>query len=426
MSEVVDGLVAKAKAGKGAAVYLFHGEEFLARKAAEAVVAALVPEEMRDLNVSILEAAASPAEVARDLATLPMFRSAKVVWLRDPEFLAPKKAGKADQLARLRELWGQGRQKEAVRRLLALAQKAGVDPGKADAAAWEGAAGIVADGEDLAFCREAAAYAAEHGMEPPSADTAELDRLLDRGIPAGSHLVISALSLDGRLGLFKRLEKAGVEVSFKPAGREGRDVGALAADYLGPLGKRLAPEAVARLDQLVGGGQVRLLHGELEKLALYVGDRKIIGAEDVDAVVERSREIEFLLTNSVERRDVAGALQGLDQLLAAGGGLPQAVASLGACLRMLLAAHEATRAMGGRLPGFGPAASSWVAAYAESGLKMANPNQAKFKAEAAARFTRDELCRGLARCAAVDLAVKSGGGRLDVERLIWEVAGGRR
>lgn len=426
MSEVVDGLAAKAAAGQGSAVYLFHGEEFLARKAAEALVAALVPEGMRDLNVSLLEAAASPGEVARDLATLPMFRSAKVVWLRDPEFLAPKKAGRADQLGRLRELWGQGRQKEAARRLLALAQKAGLDPAKADAAAWDAAAGIEAAGEDLEFCRAAAAFAAEQGMEAPSADTAELERLLARGIPQGSHLVVSALSLDGRLGLFKKLKDAGVEVSFKPQGREGRDVGALAEDHLAPLGKRLSPRAAARLAALIGGEQVRLLHGELEKVALYVGDRPVIEAEDVDAVVERSQEIEFLLTNSIERRDVRGALEGLDQLLGAGGGLPQAVASIGACLRMLLAAHEATRAQGGRTPGFGPAAAGWVAAYAESGLKMGNPNQAKFKAEAAARFTRAELARGLARTAAVDVAVKSGGGRLDVERLLWELAAPRR
>lgn len=426
MSEAVETLAAEAAAGKGRPVYLFHGEEFLARKAAESLVAALVPEGMRDLNVSILEAAAAPAEVARDLATLPMFRSAKVVWLRDPEFLAPKKTGRADQLGRLRELWGQGRQKEATRRLLALAQKAGLDPARADAAAWDAAAGIAAAGEDLEFCRAAAAYAAEQGLEPPSADSAELERLLERGIPAGIHLVVSAHSLDGRLGLFKRLEAAGVAVSFKPQGREGRDVGELAADFLAPLAKRLSPRAAARLAALVGGDQVRLLHGELEKVALYVGDRAVIEPEDVDAVVERSQEIEFLLTNSIEKRDVGGALGGLEQLLAAGGGLPQAVASIGSCLRMLLAAHEATRAQGGRIPGFGPAAAGWVAAYAESGLKMANPNQAKFKAEAAARFTRAELCRGLARTAAVDLAVKSGGGRLDVERLLWEVAAPRR
>ena len=82
--------------------------------------------------------------------------------------------------------------------------------------------------------------------------------------------------------------------------------------------------------------------------------------------------------------------------------------------------------MAGR-PGFGAAARAWVDAYAEAGLRMANPNAAKFKAEAAARFRREELVRGLWKAAALDQQVKSGGGRLEVERLLWEICGvGRR
>ena len=164
MSAAIDGLLAEAKAGRARGVYLLHGEEFLAKKAAEALIEALVPIAQRDLNVTTLEAAASPAEVARDLATSPMFRGEKITWVRDPEFLAPRKAGKADQLGRLRELWTQGREKEAVRRLLALAQKAGLDAGRATAAAWEEAAGIVASAEELAFCRDAARWAVEQGV----------------------------------------------------------------------------------------------------------------------------------------------------------------------------------------------------------------------------------------------------------------------
>jgi len=418
---VIDGLLAEAKAGKARAVYLFHGEEFLARKAAEDLVELLVPPAQRDFNLSILEAAASPAEVARDLATVPMFRGTKVVWLRDPEFLAPRRAAKSDQLARLRELWEQGREKEAARRLLALAQKAGIDPAKAGPAEWEKEAGLTPDAQDLAFCAAAAAYAQEQGITAPATDVAELERLLARGIPAGNHLIVSALGLDARLGLFKKLKEAGVEVSFKTSGREKRDLGELCAEVLAPLGKRLAPGALARLEALVGSTQVRLLHMELEKVALYVGERPTIEAEDVDAVVERSHDVEFLLTNSLEKRHLAGALEGLAQILEAGGGLPQVTASIGTCLRQLLAAREATRATGGRIPGFGAAASAWVQAYAEAGVKMGNPNAAKFKAEAAARFSREELIRGLHRAAALDQQVKSGGGRLDVERLLWDL-----
>ena len=196
-------------------------------------------------------------------------------------------------------------------------------------------------------------------------------------------------------------------------------MGALSREILEPLGKRIAPAAVARLEALVGGGQVRLLHAELEKVALFVGTRATIEAADVDAVVERAQEIEFLLTNSLEKRNLAGALEGLSQMLEAGGGLPQVTASIGTCLRQLLAAWEATRRAG--RPGFGAAAGPWVQAYTEAGLKMGNPNAARFKAEAAARFRRDELVRALCLAAEVDLQVKSGGGRLEVERLIQEI-----
>ena len=420
----VDTLLAEAKAGKARAVYLLHGEEFLARKAAEELVDVLVPPSQRDFNLAILEAAASPAEVARDLATVPMFRGTKVVWLRDPEFLAPKRAAKGDQLARLRELWEQGREKEAARRLLALAQKAGIDLAKAGPEQWESEAGLTPAPEDLAFCSAAAAYAAENGIVAPATDVAELERLLARGVPPGNHLIVSALALDGRLGLFKKLKDAGEEVSFKTSGREKRDVGELCAEVLAPLGKRMSHGAVARIEALVGAAQVRLLHMELEKIALFVGDRKTIEAEDVDAVVERSHDVEFLLTNSLEKRHLAGALEGLAQILEAGGGLPQVTASIGTCLRQLLAAREATRVTG-RVPGFGAAASAWVQAYNEAGVKMGNPNAAKFTAQAPARFSRDELVRGLHRAAALDLQVKSGGGRLDVERLLWELCGVR-
>ena len=409
-----------------APVILFHGEEFLARKAAEELVERLVPQASRDFNLSILEAAASPADVARELATIPMFRGTKVVWLRDPEFLSPRKAAKGDQLARLRELWEQGREKEAARRLLALAQKAGVDPAVAGAAAWKAEAGLDPDAADLAFCRDAASFAAANGIAPPATDASELERLLAQGIPDGHHLVVSATALDGRLSLFKKLKEAGEEISFKPQGKEKRDVGSLARDALAAHGKQLSPGAAARLEALVGGHQVRLLHAELEKVALYVGDRRVVEAEDVDAVVEASRDVEFLLTNSVEKRDLHGALEGLAQLLEDGGGLPQAVASIAGCVRQLLAAQEATRATGGRLPGFGAAAAAWVTEFNAAGLKMGNPNAAKFKAEAAARFSRGELVRALVDAAAVDVAVKSGGGRLDVERLLWRVCAPRR
>lgn len=416
-----DALLREIREGEARAVYLFHGEEFLARKAAQAVVDALVDPSLRDLNLSISDGA-SVAEVVRELSTLPMFAGTKVVWLQEPAFLAPKRAAKADQLGRLQELWEQGKRREAARRLLALAQKAGLDPATAAAADWRAEAGLEPSQDELGFCREAAAWAKEEGIVAQGADLDALDALLAGGLPAGSHLVISAHTVDARLGIVKKLKAAGAELSFRPAGRyEKRDVGELAANFLRPLGKRIHPRAVAALESLVGADQVRRLHAELEKLALYVGERQVVEAEDVEQVVERSKAVEFLLTNSLERRDYAGAMQGLEELLEGGGGLPQAVASIATCLRQLLAAREATRVTGGRIPGFGAAARPWVEAYEAAGLKMGNPNAAKFRAQAASRFEPTQLARLLMMAADTDRAVKTGGGRLYVERLLWDI-----
>lgn len=414
-------LVEAIRQGKPSAVYLFHGEEYLARKAAEEVIDALVDPSQRDLNLSLSDGT-SMSELVRDLGTIPMFAGTKVVWVQDPPFLAPRRGGKTDSLARLRELWEQGKRREAARRLLAIAQKAGVDAAQASASQWKAEAGIEASADDLAFCQEAAAWARDEGIVEQGADLDSLEALLDQGLPPGSHLVISAATIDARLGLVKKLKAAGAELSFRPAGRyEKRDIGALAAAHLAPLGKRIHPRAVAALESLVGDDQVRHLHAELEKLALYVGEREVVEADDVHQVVERSKAVEFLLTNSLEKRDFAGAMQGLEELLEGGGGLPQAVASVATCLRQLLAASEATRATGGRIPGFGAAARGWVEAYEAAGLKMGNPNAAKFRAQAAARFQPATLARLLSKTAEADEAVKTGGGRLYVERLLWEI-----
>ena len=93
-------------AKKARPIYLLTGEEYLVRRTSDEIVSRLVPKSQAALNVSILEGA-GPGEVARDLTTIPMFRGNKVVLVREPEFLAPKK-GRQHALASVREAWNEG------------------------------------------------------------------------------------------------------------------------------------------------------------------------------------------------------------------------------------------------------------------------------------------------------------------------------
>ncbi len=111
--------LAEAKAGKPRPVYLLDGDAFLSLRAARELASALVPEAQRALNLVELDAAASPAEVAAELATGGLFGGGKVVLVQEPAFLTSKEDAQ-DAFARAAAMWADGRQREAARRLLAL------------------------------------------------------------------------------------------------------------------------------------------------------------------------------------------------------------------------------------------------------------------------------------------------------------------
>jgi len=116
----------EAAAGQPAPVYLFDGDAFLALRAGRELALALVPERERSLNLVELDAAASPAEVATELQTRGLFSTGrKVVLLQEPAFLTSKEDVE-ESFEKARVQWGEGRQREAARRLLALCAKAGL------------------------------------------------------------------------------------------------------------------------------------------------------------------------------------------------------------------------------------------------------------------------------------------------------------
>jgi len=78
-------------------------------------------------------------------------------------------------------------------------------------------------------------------------------------------------------------------------------------------GKRISSEAVEGLLDLVGD-DLRSLDSEMEKLATYIGDRKLIEATDVKVVSDGARDFApFELTDALERGDTAQALAILDR-----------------------------------------------------------------------------------------------------------------
>ncbi len=414
--------LAEIAAGKARPVYLVHGDEFLCRTAAQELAEKLVPEASRDLNLVILDSAAGPGRVAEELRTVPMFRGTKVVWVQPAEFLVPRKATRGDPWSKVRELWGAGRKRDAARRLLALAGRAGFpleDLASHTQEEWD-RAGLPlkpGDGEILAGVEE---LAKAEGMAIPEGDTRALEQLLGAGLPPEHHLIAVAEELDTASALVKLCRAKGFEIerSLRAAGgppgkRPEADAGALAQEVLEPLGKKIAPEA-ARLLVSRAGGEARVLASELEKLASYVGDRKTIESKDVlDLVPQTAGEDYFALNNALEGRDAKGLLLAIDDELELGAPTLKILAGLASGFRGLLVTRAQLAEQGVQkgmsFQEFERRVFPKLAeADKRAGRKAPHPFRAFKRAEASLRYRRAELAEALVMCAAADVGIKRG------------------
>ena len=429
--------LAEARAGGPQPVYLFDGDAFLALQAARELAAAVVPEASRALNLVELDAAASPAEVAAEVLTGGLFGGGKVVLVQEPAFLTAKE----DAVGAFRaaaDAWTQGRQRDAARRLLALAGKAGLgakallpgEDGKVSEATKEALTrelDLELDAAAAAFVDAAARYAQERDLKVSRGDDAgALDAALARGFPPGHVLVIAAGKVDGRLPVVKKLGAAGRRVTVQleregPWDAQRLVLGPVLEHLLAGTGKRVDRAGESRLAELVGE-DARVLAQEVRKLAAYVGERKVIGAADVDAAVTRvAADPFFALGNAVEERDLPAALGVLDRSIADGASPFMLLGSLAGTVRRLVVERERGRAAAGerRLRSYDDWQRSVLPTISEEELAGKKPYGLWMKYQAAMRFSRSELLDALAGLAEADLAMKSGqDGRIRLERVL--------
>ena len=130
-------------------------------------------------------------------------------------------------------------------------------------------------------------------------------------------LLISAGKVDKRKVFYKALEKLGEVESF--GGWSEKDwadqAQMFARRQLKDLKKDIAEDALSELVVNVGPNP-RQLASEVEKLALYVGDRGEINLDDVSAIVTRNKQARaFALGDALGDRDLPRALRCLDEEL---------------------------------------------------------------------------------------------------------------
>lgn len=150
----------------------------------------------------------------------------------------------------------------------------------------------------------------------------EINRLagkLRKGLAPGVTLVISAAAVDKRRAFYKACNAAGSVFEFAvPEDKPGKDhamVNARLDEFLHGKGLTMVPAARDAFQQKVGL-ETRLIRNELEKLAVALGKRTRVEVDDVARFVSASREAAFWdLADAFARRDLAGALRILRQLV---------------------------------------------------------------------------------------------------------------
>jgi DNA polymerase-3 subunit delta len=158
------------------------------------------------------------------------------------------------------------------------------------------------------------------------------------------------------------------------------------------------------------------------KLAAYVGDRKVIGAKDVDEIVTRVAEDPFFaLGNAVEARDLPGALGVLGRSIQDGASPFMLLGSLASTVRRLLAERERGRRAAGerRVGSYAEWQGTVLPTIPEDELGDKKPYGFWMKYQASLRFSRGELLDALAGLAEADVAMKTGqDGRIRLERVL--------
>ena len=126
-------------------------------------------------------------------------------------------------------------------------------------------------------------------------------------------LLISAGKVDKRKVFYKTIDKIGAVEAFAGWSMDDKDWADQAEMYarrsLRELKKEINEEALSELVVNVGPN-IRLLSNEIEKLSLYVGERKQINEDDVSTIVTRNKQARaFALGDALGERNLPQLLR---------------------------------------------------------------------------------------------------------------------
>lgn len=319
------------KAGEVQPVYLFCGDRFLCRQAADRLCSILCRD---DGAVHVIDGDNEDVQATMaKLRSFSLFPGRQIFRVNNTKLFHSKKIAKS--------LWNRAIKAQADEKpdRAALSLRAMMDAGGLDSAdpennlaefsatQWKKCFSFVKPSGDLHWISKILARSTTDktpGSSTPVADTAQLlQETLQAGIPTDNILMLLAEEVDKRKKLYKYIKKSFVIVdlsvdtgsSFQARKKQTAVLIEQANQILRGLGKSMSPQVMEQLLERVGFYPVAVTI-EIEKLALYVGNRSNITLEDLNTMVGRTRQDAlFELTQAIGEQHIDAALVVLSRLL---------------------------------------------------------------------------------------------------------------
>ena len=177
-------------------------------------------------------------------------------------------------------------------------------------------------GGKTVWLKRANFLASDRTSEAEATQNAVADLLdcLQQGLPEDIHFIVSCTGLDKRRSFYKFLNKEALVQSFdKPdVSRDGwqEQVASMVRKKATDRGLKFLPEALD-LFVMLAGEDTRQINSELEKIDVYLSDRREVNEEDVRLLVPLSRAgVVFEIGNALQTRNASRAIKLIDQQLA--------------------------------------------------------------------------------------------------------------
>jgi len=305
-------------------VYLLHGEELLYKKALNAFLERLLPAARRDLNaVSVDGIDGNIFDAIEQVKTYSLLSGPKVVSLLDSKLFYSKQ-----DTTKLMEKAKAAYDKDDLKKaagsfvgILAILELDFEDLEKPKVKKKLTPAG----GGDDKWLDDLIRHCREQGVSIPRAGDAAgtLEKTIEGGFPKGNTLFVTTDIVDKRKSLYKALSKKGLVVDCSvPKGGRKTDKEAqesVLADQMKEIldrnEKTIDPDAFHAIRDLTGF-DLRVFNQNIEKIVDFVGEKRTISVEDVDAVLSRTKvDPIYELTNAVAERDLHKSLFHVKSLL---------------------------------------------------------------------------------------------------------------